>query len=80
VQSQLVKQKLDAFSSLQELVDFNKNFDSIREKLVSDHHRLIDEEKGVAAVTTFDFRRYAPDAGSITVTIARAFKRMTGSN
>jgi branched-subunit amino acid aminotransferase/4-amino-4-deoxychorismate lyase len=41
---------------------------------------LTSSSLGVAAVTTFDFRRYAPDAGSITVTIARAFKRMTGSN
>jgi branched-subunit amino acid aminotransferase/4-amino-4-deoxychorismate lyase len=32
---------------------------------------------GVAPVTTFDFRRYAVDTGSVTSMIARAFARLT---
>ena len=32
---------------------------------------------GVAPVTTFDFRRYNVEAGSVTGVIARAFARLT---
>ncbi|HET9480108.1 MAG TPA: aminotransferase class IV [Pyrinomonadaceae bacterium] len=34
---------------------------------------------GVAPVTTFDFRRYAVEAGSVTTVIAQAFARLTSS-
>jgi branched-subunit amino acid aminotransferase/4-amino-4-deoxychorismate lyase len=32
---------------------------------------------GVAPVTTFDFRRYAVEPGSVTGVIAQAFARLT---
>jgi branched-subunit amino acid aminotransferase/4-amino-4-deoxychorismate lyase len=34
---------------------------------------------GVAPVTTFDFRRYAVEAGSVTAVIAQAFANLTRS-
>lgn len=37
---------------------------------------LTSSSLGVAAVTTFDFRRYAVEAGSLTTIIAQAFKRL----
>jgi branched-subunit amino acid aminotransferase/4-amino-4-deoxychorismate lyase len=37
---------------------------------------LTSSSLGVAAVTTFDFRRYAVEAGSLTTMIAQAFKRL----
>ena len=39
---------------------------------------LTSSSLGVAPVTTFDFRRYAVEAGSVTTTIAQAFRRLTG--
>jgi branched-subunit amino acid aminotransferase/4-amino-4-deoxychorismate lyase len=33
---------------------------------------------GIAPVTTFDFRRYAIEAGSLTATIAQAYRQLTG--
>jgi branched-subunit amino acid aminotransferase/4-amino-4-deoxychorismate lyase len=41
---------------------------------------LTSSSLGVAAVTTFDFRRYAVEAGSLTTIIAQAFKRLIESN
>jgi branched-subunit amino acid aminotransferase/4-amino-4-deoxychorismate lyase len=39
---------------------------------------LTSSSLGVAPVTTFDFRRYAVEAGSLKTTIARAYRQLTG--
>src|SRR5215216_1719296 len=39
---------------------------------------LTSSSLGVAPVTTFDFRRYAVEAASITTTVARAYRHLTG--
>jgi 4-amino-4-deoxychorismate lyase len=41
---------------------------------------LTSSSLGVAPVTTFDFRRYAVEAGNLTTTIAQAFRRLTETN
>ncbi len=61
----------------------NKNFVPLVEGIYempdltdADEIFLTSSSLGVAPVTTFDFRRYAVDAGSLTTTISHGFTRM----
>ena len=63
----------------------NKNFIPLVEGVYempdltdADEIFLTSSSLGVAPVTTFDFRRYAVDAGSLTTTVGQAFKKLTG--
>ncbi|TDW52202.1 nuclease-like protein [Flavobacterium sp. 270] len=45
IQLELVKNDIDEFNSLNELIDFQKNFHVNKEKIISDHNILIEEER-----------------------------------
>lgn len=44
IQFELVKNRIDEFNSLNELIDFQKNYDFKKQKIISDHNRFINEE------------------------------------
>ncbi|KFF05770.1 nuclease-related domain-containing protein [Flavobacterium reichenbachii] len=45
IQFKLVKNDIDDFNSLDELISFKKNYDNNEQKIISDHNLIIQEEK-----------------------------------
>lgn len=44
IQFELVKNRIDEFNFLNELIDFQKNYDFKKQKIISEHNKFINEE------------------------------------
>ncbi|MBZ4034783.1 hypothetical protein K6T82_08395 [Flavobacterium sp. 17A] len=64
LQLELVRNNIDDFNSINELIDFQKNFHTTEQKIISDHNKLIQDEKAFLENELSELNTFIPQKTS----------------